>query len=57
MESLFVITIGAKAIICMFSMKIVEAKFKILVKPIKCTFSEINTITHHAMSIILHKKN
>ena len=55
-ESLMVITIGARATSHIPSMKIIEAKFKKPKQTIRNTFCEINTITtHHAMSIILYK--
>ena len=56
-EPLIVITIGPRATTHIFSMKILNEKFKILEKTIRQTFSEINIIAiQHAMSIILHKR-
>ena len=56
-EPLMVITTCARATTHIFSMKILEEKFKIPEKTIRQTFSEINTIAiQHAMSIILHKR-
>ena len=56
-KPLIVINAGARATTHIPSMKILEKKFKIPVKTIRQTFSEINTIvTQHAMSIILHKR-
>ena len=55
-EPLIVITKGARATTHITSMKILEEKLKILEIIIRQTFSEINSIAIHAMSIILHKR-
>ena len=56
-ESLIVITAGAKATTHTPSIKNLEEKLKIPTKNIRQTFIDINTIAiQHAMSIILHKR-
>jgi hypothetical protein len=57
MNSLIVITAGARAASHIPSMKLLEDKFHLPMPSIRNTFKNINTIAiQYAMSILLHKR-